>query len=86
MVDSARRQDDIITGNTVIGGPESIMRGSADGTEFIDNTFENPAKTGFEDCTGTVMPGNTGLANFKLRMTNAACFDDKSDSTFKPVC
>ena len=86
VVDSGRSQDNIITGNTIIGGPESIKLGSADGTEFIDNAFEDPAKIRFQDSTGTVMSGNTGLNGVKLRITDGACFDAKSDSAFTPVC
>ena len=85
-MDSGRCQDNIITGNTIVGGPESIKLGSADGTEFIDNICEDPAKIRFEDCTGTVMSGNTGLEDVEMRITNGACFDAKSDSAFTPVC
>lgn len=86
VADSGRSQDNIIMDNTIIGGPESIKLGSADGTEFIDNTFEDPAKIRFQDSTGTIMSGNTGLDDVKLRITDGACFDAKSDSAFTPVC
>lgn len=86
VVDSGRMKDNQITDNTIIGGPESIKLASADGTEFIDNDFEDPEKIRFEDCSGTVMSGNTGLDDVELSVTEGACFDDESDSAFTPVC
>ena len=79
-------QNNVIIGNTIIGNPESIKLGSADGTEFIDNTFEDPTKIRFQDSTGTVMSGNTGLDGVKLRVTQEACFGDSSDAAFTPIC
>ncbi|CAM9491122.1 unnamed protein product, partial [Laminaria digitata] len=86
VADSGRSQDNIFSDNTIIGGPESIKLGEADGTEFIDNTFEDPEKIRFQDSTRTVMSGNTGLGDVELRITDGACFDDSSDSAFTPVC
>lgn len=86
VVDSGRMKDNVVTDNTIIGGHESIKLGAADGTEFIDNKFEDPDKIRFLDCTGTVMSGNTGLDDVELSTTDGACFDDKSDSAFTPVC
>ena len=86
VADSGRMKDNIVTGNTIIGGPESIKLGSADGTEFIDNNFKDPENIRFQDCTGTVMSGNTGLDDVDLRITDGACFGDKSGSAFTPVC
>ena len=86
VVDSGRMQDNIISDNIIIGGPESIKLGSADGTQFIDNTFEDPTKIRFQDSSETLMSGNTGLDNAKLRIVDGACFDKKSDSAFTPTC
>ena len=86
VVDSGRPQDNIIAGNTIIGGPESIKLGSADGTQFIDNTFEDPTKIRFQDSSETLMSGNTGLDDVNLRITDGACFDSDSDSAFTPTC
>lgn len=79
-------KDNVITGNTIIGGPESIKLLSADGTEFIDNTFEDPTKIRFQNSTGTVMSGNAGLEDVDLKVTEEACFDDTSDAAFTPTC
>ena len=86
VVDSGRMQDNVVSDNTIIGGPESIKLGAADGTRFIDNTFEDPTKIRFQDSSETLMSGNTGLDNVKLRIVDGACFDDKSDSAFTPTC
>lgn len=86
VVESGRAKDNIIIGNTISGGPESIKLGSADGTEFINNSFESPAKIKFQDSTRTVVSGNTGLDGVQLRVTQGACFDRSSDVAFTPVC
>ena len=79
-------KNNTIKDNTIVGGSESIKLASADSTEFIDNTFEDPTKIRFQDSTGTVMSGNTGLDGVKLRVTQEACFDDSSDAAFTPIC
>ena len=86
VADSGRMKNNVIRDNTINGSPESIKLGEADGTEFIDNTFEDPAKIRFEDCSGTIMSGNTGLDDVELTINDGACFDDTSDSAFIPVC
>ncbi|CAM9370073.1 unnamed protein product [Laminaria digitata] len=87
VVDSGRMQDNIITGNTIIGSvKETIKLGSADGTQFIDNTFEDATKVRFQDSTDTIMSGNTGLDGVELRITDGACFHGTADAAFAPVC
>ncbi|CAM9348065.1 unnamed protein product, partial [Laminaria digitata] len=87
-VSSARPQDNLITGNTMIGGRETIKLTVADGTEFIDNTFEGATTVRFENSTSTVMSGNTGLddADLELKVTEGSCFDQSSDPLFTPTC
>ena len=85
-VDSGRSQDNIFKGNTIVGGLESIKIKEADGTQFIDNTFEDVTTIRFDDAEGTIMSGNTGLDDATLKATNGACFDDSSDSVYTPTC
>lgn len=57
----------------------------ADGTQFIDNTFEDARTIRFNDARKTVMSGNSGLDNIKLKVTNGASFDPSSDYGFEPT-
>lgn len=70
------------------GGRETIKLTVADGTEFIDNTFEGATAVRFENSTGTVMSGNTGLddVDLELKITEGSCFDQSSDPLFTPIC
>ena len=86
MANSGRSQDNVFSGNTITGGDETIKLTVADGTEFIDNAFKSAKLMRFEDAKGTIMSGNTGLDNAKLKVSKGACFDKKSDSRYKPVC
>lgn len=86
MVDSGRPQNNVFSDNTITGGDESIKLTVADGTEFIDNTFEGVTALRFDDSKGTVMSGNTGVNNVELRISNGACFGKISDAGFTPVC
>ena len=72
--------------NTITGGDESITLRLADGTEFIDNTFEDATKLRFDDCARTVMSGNIGLNDVKRRITDGSCFDEISVDDFTPFC
>ena len=87
-VSSGRPQDNIIMGNTMTGGRETIKLTVADGTEFIDNTFEGATTARFENSTWTVMSGNTGLddVDLELKVTEGSCFDMSSDPLFTPTC
>ena len=86
MVDSGRSQDNIFQDNTIIGGLESIKIKEADGTQFIDNKFEDATTIRFDDATGTIMSGNTGLDDVTLKVNNGACFDEDSDADYTPTC
>lgn len=86
MADSGRSKNNIFSDNTITGGGESIKLTVADGTEFIENTFKSAKIIRFEDAEDTIMSGNTGLGGAKLKVSSGACFDDKSDSRYKPVC
>ena len=57
----------------------------ADGTKFIDNTFEDATTIRFDDSKKTVMLGNIGLNNSKLKVANGASFDASSDHGFEPI-
>ena len=85
MVESGRSQDNEFYDNHVIGGVESIKLMDADGTKFIDNTFEDATTIRFNDAKKTLMLGNTGLNNIKLKVTNGASFDASSDHGFEPI-
>ena len=85
-MESGRSQDNIFQKNTIIGGLESIKIKEADGTQFIDNIFEDVTTIRFDDATETIMSGNTGLDDVTLKATNGACFDDSSDSAYTPTC
>lgn len=85
MVDSGRSRDNVFQENTIIGGAESIKLMDTDGTQFIDNSFEEATIIRFNDARRTVMSGNTGLNNSKLKVTNGASFDAVSDSGFEPI-
>lgn len=88
VVDSGRLKNNIVRGNTIIGGgKESIKLKAADGTQIIDNTFQDPtSKNRFQDSIGTVISGNTGLDGVGLRVTFGSCFDASSDPAYVPVC
>eukprot|EP00904_Undaria_pinnatifida_P009109 jgi/Undpi1/5328/HiC_scaffold_2.g00609.m1 len=85
VVESGRSQDNEFHDNHIIGGVESIKLMDADGTKFIDNTFEDATTIRFNDATKTVMVGNIGLNNTKLKVTNGASFDASSDYGFEPI-
>lgn len=86
VVASGRLQNNIFSDNTITGGTETIKLRVADGTEFLDNKFEEATTARFEDCSGTLLSGNTGLDGTKLRITDGSCFGKGSDNTYTPVC
>lgn len=86
VVDSGRPQDNVFSDNTIIGGDETIKLKQADGTQFIDNIFENATTIRFDNSTETLMSGNTGLDDAELKVANGACFDDESDAEYTPTC
>lgn len=85
MVESGRSQDNCFQENTIIGGTETLKIMDADGTEFIGNSFEDAATIRFDDSARTLMSGNTGLHNAKLKVHNGASFDQNSDFGFEPI-
>ena len=86
VVDSGRSQANIFQDNTFIGGLESLKIKEADGTQFIDNKFEDVKTIRFDDATETLMSGNSGLGDIELKVRNSACFDEDSDDEFEPIC
>lgn len=86
VLDTGRPQNNVFSDNTMIGGRESIKLTLADGTEFIDNTFEDADTLRFEDCENTLMSGNTGLQGVELKVTEGSCFAEGSDSDYTPTC
>lgn len=78
--------NNVFSENTITGGAETITLTASGGTEFIDNTFKRATAVRFDDATETVMSGNTGLDNVKLKVANGACFDEVSDPGFTPIC
>lgn len=86
VVSSGRSQNNIFTENTLIGSEESLKIKEADGTQFVDNIFESADTLRFDDATGNVMQGNTGLDSVTLKVAYGACFDSESDSDFTPTC
>ena len=68
------------------GANEGIKLTTADGTEFIDNTFIDTDTIRFEDCEDTVMSGNTGLDGVELKVYEDSCFSSSSDAAYTPKC
>lgn len=85
-MDTGRPQNNIFSDNIMTGGSEGIKLTVADGTEFIDNTFVDTDTIRFEDCTGTVMSGNTGLDGVELKVYDDSCFAAASDDAYTPNC
>ena len=83
--ESGRSQDNVFKGNTIIGGLESIKIKEADGTQFIDNSFKDASTIRFVDAKRTLMLGNTGLDDSKLKIASGASFDKSSDYGFEPT-
>ena len=85
VVDSGRPKDNIFRENNIIGGVESIKLMDTDGTQFINNTFQDATTIRFSDATKTVMSGNIGLKNSKIKVADGASFDARSDKGFEPI-
>nr|BDX99461.1 mannuronan C5-epimerase [Cladosiphon okamuranus] len=85
-VDSGRSQNNVFSQNTIVGGQESIKIKEADGTQFLDNVFEDALVVRFDNATVNLMQGNAGLEEAQLIVTNGACFDGDSDAGYEPVC
>ena len=85
VVDSGRSQDNTFRENNLIGSLESIKLLDADGTQFIDNIFEDATTIRFNDARKTLMSGNVGLDKTKLKVANGATFDARSDDGFEPI-
>ncbi|CAN0455068.1 unnamed protein product, partial [Hapterophycus canaliculatus] len=100
-VSSGRSQNNVFSQNTFRGAGETIKIKEADGTQFVDNDFEEGDDASvlpvvrFDDATENLMQGNTGLdpaaaegeeGGFELKVTNGACFDGESDAGYEPVC
>lgn len=86
VVGSGRPQDNAFWNNTIIGGRESIKLTVADGTRFINNTFEGVKVLRFEDSMETLMLGNTGLEGIELKVNDGSCFNRTSDAVYGPIC
>eukprot|EP00904_Undaria_pinnatifida_P005809 jgi/Undpi1/2358/HiC_scaffold_13.g05741.m1 len=82
-VESGRSQDNVFSNNIISGGLESIKLKEADGTQFIDNAFDNVTTIRFDDVLNTLMSGNTGLEDADLKVDNGACFSEDSDEEYK---
>lgn len=82
---SGRSQDNIFKENTIVGGLESIKIKEADGTQFLDNTFKDASTIRFVDAKKTLMSGNIGLDDSKLKVSSGASFDKSSDYGFEPT-
>lgn len=85
-MENGRSQDNVFSDNTISGGKESIKIKEADGTQFIDNDFDDVTTIRFDDATDTLMSGNTGLDDIEIKIRNDACFNEDSDSIFVPTC
>ncbi|CAM9125414.1 unnamed protein product, partial [Laminaria digitata] len=85
VVESERSQENFFPENTIVGGIETLKIMDADGTEFIGNSFEDAVTIRFDDAVRTVMSGNTGPNDTKLKVNNGASFDKKSDYGFEPI-
>ena len=88
MVESGRPQNNVFSGNLIVGADEAIKLKESDDMQFLDNVFVNTTTLRFNDSTGVVMIGNSGLDldEVELKVSNGACFDGSSDSGFEPVC
>eukprot|EP00904_Undaria_pinnatifida_P005796 jgi/Undpi1/2346/HiC_scaffold_13.g05729.m1 len=87
VVDSGRVKDNIVMDNMIIGGgKESVKLKAANGTQLIDNTFDDPTKIRFDNSYETLISGNTGLDNVKLRVTYGSCFAEGTDGAYTPLC
>ena len=82
---SGRSKDNIFRENIIIGGIESLTVKESDGTQFVENSFQDAAAIRFDNAERTVMLGNTGLDGIKLKVTNGASFNAISDHGFEPV-
>eukprot|EP00752_Nemacystus_decipiens_P007155 g6407.t1 len=89
-VSSGRPQNNVFSQNTFVAGLETVKIQEADGTQFLDNVFEDATVMRFDDATLTLMQGNTGIDladdDFELKVDNGACFDGDSDAGYVPVC
>ena len=85
VVESGQSKDNCFQENTIIGGIETLKIMDADGTEFIGNSFEDAVTIHFDDSTRTVMLGNTGLNDARLKLHNGASFDRQSEYGLEPI-
>lgn len=86
VVDSGRSNNNKYIDNVISGGLETIKLKESDDMIFEDNEFTDAVTIRFDDATGMIMTGNTGLDGVTLKVANGACFDASSDSDFTPVC
>lgn len=82
---SGQTQSNLFQENIIVGGIESLTVKESDGNQFVDNAFEDAATIRFDDAARTVMLGNTGLDDTRLKVTNGASFDKISDKGYEPV-
>lgn len=82
---SGRSHDNLFKENTIIGGIESITVKESDRTQFVKNAFKDAAKIRFDDAERTVMLGNTGLEDTRVKVANGAYFDKTSDHGYEPA-
>lgn len=86
MSDVGRSYDNTYEGNTISGGDETIKLKESDDMVFKDNIFTEATTIRFDDSTGMVMTGNSGLDDATLKVANGACFSEESDDGFEPTC
>ena len=80
-------KNNIVMDNMIIGGgKESVKLKAANGTQLIDNTFDDPTKIRFDNSYETLISGNTGLDDVKLRVTYGSCFAEGTDGAYTPLC
>lgn len=86
VVDSGRSNNNKYIDNVISGGLETIKLKESDKMIFEDNEFTDAVTIRFDDATGIIMIGNTGLDGATLKVAHGACFNASSDSDFTPVC
>lgn len=89
-----RPQDNIFDSDIVIEGPQSIALPGTDGTQLLNNSFNNPGIVKYSNSTGNVVRGNEGLENWVedfnstlvVLLEAPVCFNETDQHALAGLC
>lgn len=89
-----RPQDNIYDSNIINGGPQAIAFRKTDGSQLINNSFDNPGLVEYANSSGNIVRGNTGLESWiefvhsglVVNLVDPICFNETDEFALPYLC